>query len=190
MNAVLLVMSTSLGAGGDVVPAGWGERPLPMVVQAGGVGSGGNCCDPCGPACSKGGLIDRLKSKFGMKSSCGCAPTPACDPCATGSRYYQPNLLDKLRARMGDKKAKGCPCPDPCATAAVPAVVAPVNPPIEMPKGKDTVKPKDTTPDPKKGSDKTGGVSIPAVPSVSEPVTLPPLPSVPATAPRGGTGPN
>jgi hypothetical protein len=139
VNAALLVMSSALAAGGDVVPAGWGER-APVVVQAGGCcapAPAPTCCDPC----ASGGrvkLLDRLRAKFGGKSSM------CCDPCANGSA--RPNLLDKIRARMS-KHSCGCGEPQtccgasPCATGpAVP--VTPVTPPKEMPKPKDPKDPK------------------------------------------------
>ena len=116
MNAALLVVSSALSAGGDVVPAGWGERAAPLVAQAGG-------CDPCAPA-RRGKLHDRLRSKFG-------APAPACcDPCANNPG--PPNLLDTIKARL----AKGgcAPAPGCAADPAAPAVpVAPATPPKEMP---------------------------------------------------------
>ena len=205
MNAALLVMSSALAAGGDVgdiIQAGWGENALP--AQSCG-------CDPCGKP-AKAGLLDTLKSKFGMKSSsCGCAPAPApsCGSCGSTSHYTQPNLMDKLKSRWAAKKAPSCGCssgcspctaPSPCATAPVPAVITPGNPPIDMPKPKDTTTPKDTTKPKDTGNNgrteprgnNTGLGSIPPVPVAPEPVTLPPLPGTSATpsAVKGGTGSN
>lgn len=211
MNAALLVMSSALAAGADVgqvKQAGWGENALPGTVW-------GSCgCDTCGKP-AKAGLLDTLKNKFGGKSSsCGCAPAPApacgsCGSCGSTGHYTQPNLMDKLKSRWAAKKAPSCGCSSgcstcapasPCATGPVPAVVTPGNPPIEMPKPKDTTTPKDTTKpkdlgntgrtEPRGGN--TGPVSIPAVPGASEPVTLPPLPGATATPPavKGGIGSN
>jgi hypothetical protein len=114
VNAALLVVSSALSAGGDVIPAGWGERAAPLVAQAGG-------CDPCASA-GRGKLHDRLRSKFGSHG-------PACcDPCANNPG--PPNLLDTIRARM----AKGC-CPPASDCGPVPAgpAAAPVTPPKELP---------------------------------------------------------
>lgn len=175
MNATLLMLTTTLAAGGDVIPAGWGQGPVAEVKPAATPCSN---CDPLGPCFSRGGLIDRLKSKFGVKSSdCGCAPAP-CDPCASASRYYQPNLVDKLKERWGSKKTPNCttPCPSPCGPTVAPGTVVPSNPPAELPKSKDPVKPKDPSPQPK-GSDKSSSSGIPPVRPIPDGITLPPLPT-------------
>jgi hypothetical protein len=118
VNTALLVLSSALASGGDVVPAGWGER-APVVVQAGG-------CDPCAPA-GREKLLDRMKSKFG-------AHAPACcDPCANS--YAPPNLLDTIKGRMAKggfaASASGCGA-GPSAPAAV--AVTPGAAPKEMPR--------------------------------------------------------
>jgi len=187
VNAALLVMSSALAAGPDVIPAGWGENALPSVVQAGG-------CDACGGH-SRGGLLDTLKSKFGSKSSCGCAPAPApaCNPCTSGGHYTQPNLLDKLKDRWAAKKAPPCPCTPACAPAASPAVTTPVAPSADTTKPKDPGTPKGFDTLPKGGASRGGSAglgSIPPVPAAPEPVTLPPLPGAQPSAPKGGGNPN
>src|SRR5207244_3615742 len=106
VNAALLVMSSALAVGGDVVPAGWGEPSPSAVIQAGGccgkAAPAPSCCDPCGSGRAK--LLDRLKAKFGAKSSC-CAPAcPAPPPCpaacpAPACCEKKPNLLDKIKSR-------------------------------------------------------------------------------------------
>ncbi len=156
MNAAFLLMSSALAPGGDVTPAGWGERP-PAVVQAGGCcGSVGptvasspasQCCDSCGSA-GKPKLLDRLKAKFATKSSgCGCAAAPAptccapapaplpapvstscCDSCGSQSRWSQPNLFDKIKARMASKKSCGCGTPSTCNTCGSTPGYAPLTP--------------------------------------------------------------
>jgi hypothetical protein len=107
MNAMLLVMTSAVVPGSDVIPAGWGEKALPQVVHSTG-------CDACNTTSPRATILDRLKSRFGMKSNCGCtsAPSSCCTSCGSVSQYYQPNLLDKLKSRWGSRKAVCC---DPCA---------------------------------------------------------------------------
>src|SRR5262249_35071530 len=147
---------------------------LPMVVHAGGLGCGTDgYCEPCGLRSARGGLLDRLRNHFGLKSSsCGCVPAPApacnpCNPCSPAPPYHQPNLCDKLKARWAAKSACPCPCPNPCATAVPPTVVTPGTP-ADTTKPKDTVKPKDSDKAPKNEpkSDKNGNGlgTLPALP--------------------------
>jgi hypothetical protein len=199
MNAALLLMSSAMTPGGDVTQVGWGERP-PMVAQAGG------CCDPCATASApKASLCDRLKARFGAKSTdagCGCAPAPAPAPsCSTCGSSAQPNLLDSIRARLAARKSG--PCNSCCASEPAPSgvagcaaqlptgatPVAPVpgtTPPKEMPKLKDAVKEPAPIKDIKPGD---GGAAAPLLPPVPDPVRLPlPLPSSPTAGPKSSTG--
>jgi hypothetical protein len=180
VNAAFLVMSSALASGGDVVPAGWGERPLP-VVQAGGCCTPGPTVPPPSGCCDAGRtkLLDRLKSKFGAKQGSDC-----CDPCPP-PKYYQPNLLDKMKDRWGAKKSCGCTdaCPAPaCGPACGPTPVpVPNDPPNDVPK--------DMKPKPEPEPVKKGGNGGPAV--APSPVPLPPLPAAPLSAPKlsGTTSP-
>jgi len=114
MNAALLVLSSALAAGGDVTPAGWGEKP-PVIVQAGGCSNCGPAAAPAyaGPCCestmaAQAGrvrLIDRLKGCFGNKSST-TSMSSHCDPCATAPvAAPRLGLFDKLKARLGGKSS-------------------------------------------------------------------------------------
>jgi hypothetical protein len=173
VNAALMLMSSALGAGGDVTPAGWGETAAPAVVRTAGCG-----CDPYGPFFLEGGIYSRLKAKFGGKHTDGCCPPgPGCHPCATTTRYYQPNLLDKLRA----KKAAACPCPPPCAPVGPPVATSPPTQPTDPAKSGDEVQPKSSDKLPET-EPKGGNVG-------SAPVRLPPLPSTPAPRAPGGNRP-
>lgn len=186
MNAAILLMSSATLAGADPAPAA--HPPAAPVVISSGAG-----CSNCGTAaayyapsdcgCGKAGLLDRFKARFGRKSADCCTPAPccapasACDPCHK-SAADRPNLLDKLKSRWGGKRSACCdPCAttyvDPCATthavAAPPATTPPVTggttPPKEMPKPKDPKDSKDSKDKGKGGN--TGGVSVPAPPTVS-----------------------
>ena len=142
VNAALLVMSSALASGGDVIPAGWGER-APAAVQTGGCCAASpapSCCDPCATA-GRTRLLDRLRARFGSKSTSCCEPAPAC-PAATCCE--KPSLLERIRSRLGSRKdsccdpTPGCCAASPCGTAPIsPAAPAtPVTPPKEMPKPK------------------------------------------------------
>lgn len=176
MNAAILVMSSALASGGDVVPAGWGERALPAAHAGGCCAPAPTVPAPCDPCCDSGRtkLLDRLKSKLvGKKGSdCCAAPAPA---------YYQPNLLDKMKQRWGSKNACECPapCPPPaCGPACAPAAVpVPHDPPKDVPKDMKDAKPK---PDPEPAK-KGGNAGAAVAPS---PVPLPPLPAAPLSGPR------
>jgi hypothetical protein len=182
MNAALLLMSTAFGAGDDVIQAGWGDRALPAMHRAGSCGSCGptvasSCCDPC--ASSRTKLIDRLKALCAKPPSSGCDPC-AGNPCNTG-RYTQPNLLDNLRARRASKNTccpSGCaPAYDPCATPPAPGAANP-NPPNTLPQ---TMPP---TRDAKGAEPKQGTTNAAPAGAAPNPVTLPALPSAPASAPK------
>ncbi|MFO0822076.1 MAG: hypothetical protein U0792_02980 [Gemmataceae bacterium] len=188
MNAAFLLLTSAVGAGGDVIPAGWGERP-PAIIQAGGCSACapapacGTCGDPCKSPCPS--LLDKIKARLASKKSCCssapsccsapaptcCPPAPAptcdCDPCAK----KKIGLLDKIKARLASKKS--C-CASSCDTgcggcAAAPAVIVPANPttPKEMPKV-----------DPKADPKKAGAAAPIPVPN---PVSLPPLPVTPSS---------
>ncbi|HSQ55697.1 MAG TPA: hypothetical protein VLM40_08120 [Gemmata sp.] len=182
MNAALLLMTSAMGAGGDVIPAGWGE-PSPAAVRAGGCcgAPAASCCDSCG--CGRTKLLDRLRAKHARKSSSccdSCAPAPchapvpapapaACAPAPCGSNaccsdYYRPNLLDKLRCHRAAKKSSCCEPACPCGPAAAPGT--PAAPPKEMPA---------PTPMGK------GMSSIDVLPRAVIPAPLAPVPSVPVT---------
>ena len=178
VNAAFLLMSSAALAGADPAPAAAPAAPAPVVISSGGGCS--NCGVPASDCCSKPGLLDRIKARFGKKS-CDCAPPPcpapcppapckpACDPCAK-SVADRPNLFDKLKARCGMKKSSG-PCCDPCGAPHVsgcadplPADAAPVTPgtgapPKEMPKPKDEK--------PKGGNSATIPVPVPVPPTVN-----------------------
>ncbi|WP_439631869.1 hypothetical protein [Gemmata sp.] len=119
MNAALLVLTSALGAGGDVVPAGWGEAP-PAIIQAGGCACAAPApsCDPCA---SKPKLLDRIKARCAPKckaeSAPACdacaAPAPACDACSKEKIGF----FDKLKAHCAKKKESAPAC-DACAAPA------------------------------------------------------------------------
>ncbi len=183
MTAAFLLMSSAALAGADVSPPP-AAHPAPVVVSTGAGCS--NCSAPsCGCSTHKVGLFDKLKSKFGKRTSdCGCAPVPSCAPvyvpppaacntCAT-STSARPNLLDKLKSRCGHTKASSCGptcgsarlgggCATP-GTPYVPPVTGTTPPPKEMPKD-----PKEVGKDPKnKPIPPKGGVNI-------TPLPLPPV---------------
>lgn len=123
MNAALLVLTSALGAGGDVVPAGWGETP-PAIIQAGGCGCAtpAPSCDPC----AKPKLLDKIKARLAPKCKSECdacaAPAPTCDPCAEKKIGF----FDKLKAHFAKKKecapaCDACAAPAPAAPACAPA---------------------------------------------------------------------
>jgi hypothetical protein len=167
VHAAILVMSSALAAGGEVVPAGWGERaPAPVAIPGGGccaapAAPAAACCDPCAPA-GRVRLLDRLRARFARSSSC-------CDPCAGSSA--RPNLLEKIRARLGARKDSCCDAPasccgaSPCAPAPAAPVMpgGPVAPPKEMPSPKELPK---ELPKPPKGSSglAPGGLQEPLAP--------------------------
>ena len=147
MNATLLLLSAALGAGGDVVPAGWGEK---APIHSGGGYANCNapaaapvvsapCCDPCASA-ERPRLLDRLKARFAGGPSFGCfAPAPPCDPCSAPA----PSLLDKLRSRLARNSctvtvgSAACPCGtshSPAIAPVTPAPTPPANLPKDMPK--------------------------------------------------------
>jgi hypothetical protein len=173
MNALLLVMSSTLASGGDVVPAGWGEKAYPQATHA-------TASDSCCPSAPRASLLDRLKNRFGLKSSCDCqpAPTPSCNTCGSSSRFYQPNLLDKIKSRWGSKNS--CCC-DPCAGAT----------PTTTPPAGET-KPK-VDPKPKEGGKSAAGTiqpqGISTLPLVPSPGNLPTLPTVPGQSTLGEKSP-
>ncbi len=185
VNSVLFVMTTVLGVGGDVVPAGWGERAQPAIVQAGGCQSCGSSAahgkhsasNACCGASERVGFLDRIKARLGSNSGgCGCA-SKVTAPCGCGvERYSAPNLWDKLRARCGKKSSDCCnPCSNPTINTIAPSPTsgtgsAPAKAvtPEEMPKTiPDPIK---TTP---KGEGNSGTTSIPPIPPQVIPLTKP-----------------
>jgi hypothetical protein len=185
VNAAFLLMSSAALAGADPMPA----PAAPVVVSGAG-------CSNCGPpvhysdcGCSKPGLLDRFKARFGKKShDCGCAPAPCPTPCpppapcpppcapapchTCKSAADRPNLFDTLKSRWGHKKSCGPTC-DPCGAShlggcatPLPADAHPVTPgtgtpPKVMPK---PVDPKaDPKADPKGKGNSTGAPLAPTV---------------------------
>jgi hypothetical protein len=152
LYSTILLLSSAMGAGGDVVPAGgWGLGPRD------GAGCHGapappppSCCDTPAPS-----LLDRLRAKWAARQQDCCpsapapqakpapaapAPAPAaapcCDPCA-----QRVSLLDRIRARLAARKHKDCcqPCPSGCAPAGDHKPPSGSTPPKEMPKPKEKV---------------------------------------------------
>jgi hypothetical protein len=182
VNAAILVISSALVTGGDVIPAGaWGDPPLPAMTQ--GCSNCGTTPSPCG--CQKATLLDKLKAFCAPKPSCGCAPAPTCGSC--GSTCSRPNLLDKIKEHgLCKKPACGC-APTPCATPGAP-VVAPTaptqSPPKDMPNLKDVPKTSDTP----KTSTSSGSLSIPPIPPTPplapnpKPLGIPAAPTSPISS--------
>lgn len=156
LYSTILLLSSAMGAGGDVVPAGgWGLGPRD------GAGCHGapappppSCCDTPAPS-----LLDRLRAKWAARQQDCCpsapapqakpapaapapapAPAPAaapcCDPCA-----QRVSLLDRIRARLAARKHKDCcqPCSSGCAPAGEQKPPSGSTPPKEMPKPKEKV---------------------------------------------------
>jgi hypothetical protein len=102
-----------------------------------------NACDTCNAGSGRPNLLDALKSRWGGRkhrgSSCNTCGAPSCDPCAGGAPAAGPQPYPPGYYTPG---------------AAVPPAAGGSTPPKEMPKPKDTTKPKEK------------GVSIPIAPSV------------------------
>jgi len=149
LYSTILLLSSALGAGGDVVPAGgWGLGPRDAAgCQGAPTPPPPACCDTPAPS-----LLDRMRAKWAAQQQC-CPPasqapsapsqvapapaaTPCCDPCA-----QRPGLLDRIRARLAARKHKDCcqPCPSGCAPASEQKPPAGSTPPKEMPKPKEKV---------------------------------------------------
>lgn len=176
MNAALLLLTTALGAGGDVVPAGWGERPLvvpasgcsncaaPVAAPAAAPATLGptTCCDPCVTA-ERPRLLDRLRarlsglgSRFSARPAiCNpCPPPPCCNPCPPAPccdpcAAPAPSLLDRIKARFARPSCCLPVVPDctTCGSSPVaPAQPAPSAPPKDAPKEMPKEAPKDPAP--------------------------------------------
>jgi hypothetical protein len=183
VNAALLVISSALATGGDVIPAG-GLGDTPIIIQVQG-------CTNCGPivasscGCAKPSLLDKLKARFAPKPHCGCAPAPTCNSC---EKVHRPNLLDKIKSWSCKKPTCGCgPVVSPCVTPGAPVIVPgtpTTTPPKDMPKLKEVPK----------TSGNTGTLTIPsappALPIAPNPVGIPTVPAAPistGTAPSGNS---
>ncbi len=173
-----ILLLTTMGAGGDVVPAGgWGLGPRDHAGCAGAVASPPPCCEAPRPS-----LMDHLRARLSARNKDCCdpcastakpaapasAPAPAAAPCGDPCACQRVSLLDRIRARLAARKAKDCcaPCPSGgCAPAphSTPADGS-KTPPKEMPKPKEKV----------------------AAPTNDTPAIVIPLPaSTPGTTPSG-----
>lgn len=140
MNATMLLLSSTLVAGADPVPAAAPAAPAPVVVQSaptwpspayGVPGGGCSSCgtgicpgtsDPCPCEPQRRGLLSRLCNRD-SSNDCDCSPrerrrlfhgftTSACDDgCDNNSRG---GLFSRLRARFHG----GDDCCDPCGSVS------------------------------------------------------------------------
>ncbi len=180
MNAAFLLMTSTLAAGADPVPAAPPATPAPIVVS----GSGG-CSGPgCGgsyPSTSWGTSSPKLFSKF--KGSSGCS---SC--CGATAR---PNLLDTLKAKFGKSHASAdCGCATPgCSTPLPPGAAPPAPAPADVPqKMVPPMAPKAT--ELKQTTPGAAQINVPTIPSTGA-VLIPALPVTPVSGPRlsGTTAP-
>ena len=178
MNAAFLLMTSTLAAGADPVPAAPPATPAPIVVS----GSGG-CSGPgCGgsyPSTSWGTSSPKLFSKF--KGSIGCS---SC--CGATAR---PNLLDTLKAKFGKSHASvDCGCATPgCSTPLPPGAAPPAPAPADVPQKMVPPKSPEAKPTTPPGA---AQINVPTIPSTGA-VLIPALPVTPVSGPRlsGTTAP-
>lgn len=145
LYTTILLLSSAMGAGGDVIPAGgWGLGPRDHAGCHGAPTPPPPCCSST-PAPS---LLDRMRAKAAANKHDCCVPAPAaeakpapppapaascCDPCA-----QRVSLLDRIRARLAARKHKSCdPCTSGCAPTNEQKPPAGSPPPKEMPKPKE-----------------------------------------------------
>lgn len=173
MYSTILLLSSALGAGGDVVPAGgWGLGPRDTAGCHGTPATPPPCCDMPAPS-----LLDRWRAKAAAKKQecCPAAPAPAAEAKPAAPAPAQPptsvccpescaprvGLLDRLRARLAARKHKDCcdPCGGGCAPTPTPEQKPPAGspPPKEMPKPKEKTEAPTVSPNP--------AVAVPVPPS-------------------------
>ncbi len=171
-----ILLLTTMGAGGDVVPAGgWGLGPRDHAGCAGAPATPPPCCETPRPS-----LMDHLRARLAARNKDCCdpcssaakpatpapSPNPAAAPCGDPCTCQRVSLLDRIRARLAARKAKDCctPCPSGGCAPASPPADGSKTPPKEMPKPKEKV----------------------AAPATDTPAIVVPLPaSSPGTSPSG-----